>query len=123
LVDGRSVEYLGYVSGEERSRLLGGAQALLYPVEAPEPFGLVMVEAMMCGTPVAATAIGAVPEVVDDRITGFTAPDADSLIGLMPHVLALDRKRVRERAEQRFSACRMARQYVDLYARIREREW
>jgi glycosyltransferase involved in cell wall biosynthesis len=121
LVDGRSVEYLGYVSGEERSQLLGCALALLYPVEAPEPFGLVMVEAMMCGTPVAATAIGAVPEVVDNGITGFTAPDADSLIGLMPRVLALDRQRVRQRAEQRFSACRMARQYADLYARMHTR--
>jgi glycosyltransferase involved in cell wall biosynthesis len=122
LVDGRSVEYLGYVSGEERSQLLGGARTLLYPLEAPEPFGLVMVEAMMCGTPVAATAIGAVPEVVDDGITGFTASDADSLIPLMPRVLALDRQRVRQRAEQRFSAHRMARQYADLYTRIGEGE-
>jgi glycosyltransferase involved in cell wall biosynthesis len=117
-VDGRSVQYVGYVGSAERTRLLGGARALLYPVEAPEPFGLVMVEAMMCGTPVAATAVGAVPEVVDGGITGFTAPDADSLIALMPRVLALDRRRVRERAEQRFSAARMARQYAELYARV-----
>jgi glycosyltransferase involved in cell wall biosynthesis len=118
LVDGHSVEYVGYVGGAQRSQLLGGARALLYPVEAPEPFGLVMVEAMMCGTPVAATAIGAVPEVVDNGITGFTAPTVDSLIGIMPRVLALDRRRVREQAELRFSAVRMARQYADLYAQL-----
>jgi glycosyltransferase involved in cell wall biosynthesis len=121
LVDGRSVEYAGYISGAARTQLLGGARALLYPLEAPEPFGLVMVEAMMCGTPVAATAIGAVPEVVDDGVTGFTAPDADSLIGLMPHVLVLDRRQVRQRAEHRFSAEGMARQYAELYAQVASR--
>jgi glycosyltransferase involved in cell wall biosynthesis len=116
LVDGRSVEYVGYVSGRERDRLLGGAKALLYPVQAPEPFGLVMVEAMMCGTPVAATAVGAAAEVVDDGVTGVSAPDAASLIERMPEVLRLDRARVRERAERRFSACRMAAQYAEVYA-------
>jgi glycosyltransferase involved in cell wall biosynthesis len=80
-----------------------------------------MVEAMMCGTPVAATAIGAVPEVVDDGVTGFTAPGAESLIGVIPNVLALDRMRVRQRAERRFSAAGMARQYAELYGQVASR--
>ena len=116
LVDGRSVEYVGFVSGRDRDRLLGGAKALLYPVQAPEPFGLVMIEAMMCGTPVAATAVGAASEVVDEGVTGFSAPDTAGLIARMPEVLRLDRARVRERAERRFSARRMAAQYAEVYA-------
>src|SRR6185436_63018 len=69
LVDGKGVEYAGLVSGAERDRLLGGARALLYPIQHPEAFGLVLVESMLCGTPVAATRLGAVPEIVDDGVT------------------------------------------------------
>ena len=115
LVDGRAVEYVGFVSGRDRDLLLGGARALLYPVQAPEPFGLVMIEAMMCGTPVAATAVGAAAEVVDDGVTGVSAPDAAGLIERIPEVLRLDRAQIRGRAERRFCARRMAAQYAQVY--------
>jgi glycosyltransferase involved in cell wall biosynthesis len=115
LVDGRSVEYAGFVRGPQRNRLLGGAKALLYPVREPEPFGLVQVEAMMCGTPVVAMALGAAPEVIDEGVTGYTAASAAEFAAQVPRAFALDRRRVRARAEDRFSARRMAEQYAGLY--------
>lgn len=118
LVDGTTVEYVGYVSGQDKDRLLGGARALLYPVEAPEPFGLVMIEAMMCGTPVVAVARGAVTEIIDEGLTGYYGEDLNGLVALTPQVFQLDRARVRQRAEQRFSAKRMATEYAQLYARL-----
>ena len=72
----RALEYAGYVRGAERNQLLGGARVLLYPIQFPEAFGLVLVEAMLCGTPVAAMRLGAAPEIVDDGITGYTAGSA-----------------------------------------------
>jgi glycosyltransferase involved in cell wall biosynthesis len=118
LVDGRWVEYAGYVSGEQRSRLLGGARALLYPIQDPEPFGLVQVEAMLCGTPVAATCLGAVPEVIDEDVTGCWAVRPELYPEAVARAFALDRRRVRARAEERFSAQRMAREYAALYQRV-----
>lgn len=117
-LDGRWVEYVGFVSGPGRDRLLGGAKALLYPVQAPEPFGLVQVEAMMCGTPVVAMALGAVPEIIDEGVTGYTASSADEFERQVPRAFALDRHRVRAQAEERFSARRMAEQYAALYERL-----
>lgn len=118
LVDGKSVEYVGYVSGTERDRLLGGARALLYPICYPEPFGLVLVEAMMCGTPVAAMRLGAVPEVVDENVTGCSAADDSEFEQAILRAMALDRGQVREQAIARFSAERMAREYAQLYASV-----
>src|SRR6185436_3548570 len=117
LVDGRSVEYVGPIGGAERDSFLGGARALLYPVQYPEPFGLVMVEAMMCGTPVAALRIGAVPEVIDEGITGCTA-SAEEFSQAVLKSLTLDRRQVREQAEKRFSAQRMAVEYAQVYERL-----
>jgi glycosyltransferase involved in cell wall biosynthesis len=118
LVDGRAVEYVGPVAGANRDRLLGGARALLYPVAEPEPFGLVPVEAMMCGTPVAAVRLGAVPELIEERVTGACAESADDLPAAVERALALNRRGVRERAAARFSAARMAREYVAVYERL-----
>jgi glycosyltransferase involved in cell wall biosynthesis len=120
LVDGGVVEHVGWVGGGERDRLLGGARALLYPVREPEPFGLVMIEAMMCGTPVAAMRLGAVPEVVDDGVTGFTAEDTAGFAEAAVRAMSLDRRAVRDRAVARFSAARMAREYAAVYARVIE---
>ena len=112
LVDGRTVVYAGYVTGLERSRLLGGARALLCPFRYPEPFGLVMVEAMMCGTPVAAIGLGAVPEIVDSGVTGYFCDAPEGLAQTVEKATTLDRSGVRARAELRFVAERMAREYA-----------
>jgi glycosyltransferase involved in cell wall biosynthesis len=117
-VDGEQVIYVGSVGGESRNRLLGGARALLYPINQPEPFGLVLVEAMMCGTPVAAVGLGAVPEIIDEGITGSTAGSPEELAAAVRRVLDLDRFGVRERAVSRFSSERMAREYAALYRSI-----
>lgn len=118
LVDGEQIRYAGFVAGEERDRLLGGARALLYPVQAPEPFGLVLAEAMMCGTPVVAMRRGAAPEIVNQGITGFCTDSSDELAGLVEQSKRLDRARVRRRAEARFGAARMASEYLALYQRM-----
>jgi glycosyltransferase involved in cell wall biosynthesis len=120
-VDGDLVQYVGSVTGDRRSALLGGARALLYPVAEPEPFGLVMPEAMMCGTPVAALKLGAVPEVVDEGITGYTAESPEELPLHVERALRLDRRRVRAQAEARFSGERMAREYEAIYCALCDR--
>ncbi|MBN2505252.1 MAG: glycosyltransferase family 4 protein [Verrucomicrobia bacterium] len=114
-VDGRTVEYAGFVRGVDRARLLGGARALLYPVQYPEPFGLVLVEAMLCGTPVAALRVGAVPEILENGVSGYMASDAGELAGVISRCDGLDRRRIRDEAVRRFSAGRMARDYVRVY--------
>src|SRR5262249_24223586 len=103
LVDGRTIRYAGYVAGPAKDRLLGGARALVYPLHDPEPFGLVQVEAMMCGTPVAALRVGAVPEIVDEGVTGYTAETADELAAAVERCFRLDRRKIRVRAEERYS--------------------
>lgn len=115
LVDGQQVVYVGEVGHDEKVALLGGARALLYPVRDGEPFGLVLAEAMSCGTPVAAFAAGAVGELVDDGVTGRVFPSLEALVAGLPIVLALDRTAVRARAAERFSPDRMVDSYVDVY--------
>jgi glycosyltransferase involved in cell wall biosynthesis len=123
LVDGRAVEYAGPVSGADRDALLGGACVLLYPVQSPEPFGLVMIEAMMSGTPVAAFSIGAVTEIVDDGVSGACVTVGGHLTDAVRGALSLDRRAVRARALERFTAERMALRYTEVYERVVERAW
>ena len=118
LVDDESVRYIGPVTGPERDALLGGARALLYPITVPEPFGLVMLEAMMCGTPVVATAVGAVPELVDEGVTGAVVGDPSRLTDGIKRALQLDRSAVRTRAVERFHVDRMVDDYLRVFERV-----
>ncbi|HEX4086164.1 MAG TPA: glycosyltransferase family 4 protein [Chthoniobacteraceae bacterium] len=118
LIDGERVRYIGPVNHAQKQELLRNAAALIFPIQWEEPFGLVMIEAMACGTPVLGHALGSVAEVVDAGITGFYAPEIAQMGALVPEVLALDRRRVRQQAESRFSCQRMVSEYVDLYRRI-----
>jgi glycosyltransferase involved in cell wall biosynthesis len=117
-VDGAQITYAGEVGHAGKIALLGGAQALLYPVQAGEPFGLVLAEAMACGTPVAALDRGAVREIVEHGITGGIFSSLDELVAGLPAVLALDRASVRARAVARFGLTRMIDAYEDMYARL-----
>jgi len=117
-VDDRSIRYLGPVDPAARNELLAGAAALLYPITYPEPFGLVMVEAMACGTPVAAFGVGAVPEVVEQGVGGCWVPPNGSLGEAVRSAVQLDRRRVREAAVERFDYRRMVDAYERLYRRL-----
>jgi glycosyltransferase involved in cell wall biosynthesis len=118
LVDGERVRYVGAVDHERRNELLAGAGALLLPLAHPEPFGLVTIEAMACGTPVVATGIGAIPEIVEPGVTGAHAPSAQALAECIPQALSLDRARVRARAVERFDYRRMVDEHEALYRRV-----
>ena len=117
-VDGSQIVYVGEADHDAKVRLFGGARALLYPVQLREPFGLVLAEAMACGTPVAALDKGAVTEVVDAGVTGHVFDSLDAMIEGLPRVMALDRAAVRARAEERFGVPRMVAGYVKAYRRI-----
>ena len=116
--NGPGVEFIGEVNEREKQDFLGNARALLFPIDWPEPFGLVMIEAMACGTPVLAFRNGSVPEVIDEGVTGHVVDTVEQAIEVLPQTLALDRKRVRAVFDERFTAARMARDYVKLYRRI-----
>jgi glycosyltransferase involved in cell wall biosynthesis len=117
-VDGEQVEYLGSLRPAERDVLLGGAFALVHLVSFAEPFGLSMVEAMACGTPVIGRRRGAVPEVVEDGLTGFVVDDVDEAVRALERVGTLDRRAVRARCAERFSRDRMVGDYLDVYERV-----
>ncbi len=120
LIEPPHVEYIGEISDHEKSDFLSGAHALLATIDWPEPFGLVMIEAMACGTPVIAFNRGSVPEVVDDGITGFIVEDELGAIGAVQRLAELDRAGVRKRFEQRFTARRMAQDYLGVYRALAE---
>ena len=119
-VDGRHVVYYGEADFPAKVKLYGGARALLYPIQAREPFGLVLAEAMACGTPVAALDRGAVREVVDHGVTGMVFDDLEQMVNELPRVFDLDRRRVRDRAVARFGAARMVDEYFSVYSRLVE---
>jgi glycosyltransferase involved in cell wall biosynthesis len=115
LLSAPEIDFIGEIGEGEKQEFLGNAAAVLFPIEWPEPFGLVLIEAMACGTPVLAFRRGSVPEVIDD-LTGAIAESVDEAVAILPQVMKLDRAMVRTRFEQRFSAARMAADYVHLYA-------
>jgi glycosyltransferase involved in cell wall biosynthesis len=113
---GDGVEFVGEIGEGDKGEFLGGASAMLFPIDWPEPFGLVMLEAMACGTPVIAFRRGSVPEVIEDGVTGFIVDGAEEAVSAVGRVRELDRTRIRARFEERFTAERMARDYVEVYA-------
>ena len=117
-VDGERVRYLGPVGPQERDRLLGEADALLHLVRFAEPFGLSMVEAMACGTPVVAVPLGAVPEVVADGVTGWLVDDVDAAVRAVGRLDELDRAACRRRVEERFSVEQMVEGYLQVYEQL-----
>ncbi len=112
------VEWVGEVGGQEKADLLRGAAALLFPIDWAEPFGLVMIEAMACGTPVIAYRSGSVPEVIDDGVTGFIVESIDESVDAVRRLGELDRAAVRRRFDERFTAQRMAHDYLAIYDRL-----
>src|SRR6202045_1740708 len=113
--DGRAVQLVGEVDEAKKQPFLAGAAALLFPIDWPEPFGLVMIEAMACGTPVIAFKSGSVPEVVDHGITGFIVSNEEEPIQAIGRLGELDRRRVRAQFEKRFTSRRMAEEYLKHY--------
>src|SRR5205814_1380228 len=114
-IDGKEVQLIGEVNDKTKEQFLAGAAALLFPIDWPEPFGLVMIEAMACGTPVIAFRSGSVPEVIDDGVTGFIVDNEAEAVEAIARLGELDRRKVRARFEQRFTAERMANEYVRHY--------
>jgi glycosyltransferase involved in cell wall biosynthesis len=112
------VEFIGEIADSDKAEFLSGAYALLFPIDWPEPFGLVMIESMACGTPVIAFNRGAVPEVIDEGVTGFIVEDEIGAIAAINRLPLLSREKVRRRFEERFTAHRMARQYLDAYKAV-----
>jgi glycosyltransferase involved in cell wall biosynthesis len=112
------IQYVGEVDEAAKPAFLGNAAALLFPIDWPEPFGLAMIEALSCGTPVIAWRNGSVPEIIDHGVTGYVVGSVKEAVAAAGEVDRLDRARVRARFEQRFSAARMTRDYLALYRRL-----
>jgi glycosyltransferase involved in cell wall biosynthesis len=118
MIDGQEVEMIGEIGDAEKPAFLSAAHALLMPIDWPEPFGLVMIEAMACGTPVIAYPYGSVPEIVDHGMTGYLVNSEDEAVAAIPLLERLSREAIRERFEARFSSRRMANDYVALYRQL-----
>ena len=115
------VEFIGEIDDRQKIDFLGSAHALLFPIDWPEPFGLVMIEAMACGTPVIAFNRGSVPEVIDDGVTGFIVEDINGAIGAVDRLDHLSRAKIRTHFEQHFTARRMAQDYLGVYRSLADR--
>jgi len=120
LLDDPLVEYLGEMGERDKNAFLGQAYALLFPIDWPEPFGLVMIEALACGTPVIAYGRGSVPEVLEDGVTGWIVAGRDDAIQAIAQVSTLSRRRCRQTFEERFSATQMTQDYVRIYQQLLE---
>ncbi len=118
LLDDPIVEFLGEISDSEKEEFLGNAAALLFPIDWPEPFGLVLIEAMACGTPVIAYPFGSVPELINPGQTGFVVPDIEQAVAAVGRLETIDRAGCRRVFEKRFTAARMASDYADVYSRV-----
>jgi glycosyltransferase involved in cell wall biosynthesis len=116
------VEFIGEIGVSEKCDFLGNAAALLFPIEWPEPFGLVMIESMACGTPVIAYPCGSVPEIVLDGVTGFLVRDVESAVAGVKRIDQIDRRACREHFELNFSAERMANDYLNIYQKLVHRK-
>jgi glycosyltransferase involved in cell wall biosynthesis len=118
LLDEAHVDFIGEISDAQKPDFLSGAIALIAPIDWPEPFGLVMIEAMACGTPVIAFDRGSVPEVIEDDLTGCIVEDETSAVKAICVIDRLSRNAIRKRFEERFTARRMAEEYLRLYRRL-----
>ena len=118
LLDNPLVEWIGEIDDAQKNDFIGNARALLFPIDWPEPFGLVMIEAFACGTPVIAYDRGSVAEVIDHGVTGFIVRDDAEAIAAARRLHEIDRSRCRLCFEQRFTAATMAQRYLELYARL-----
>ena len=115
MLDDQRVAFIGEINDNAGGKFLRQAAGLLFPIDWPEPFGLVMIEAMACGTPVLAFRCGSVPEIIEDGLTGRIVYDVGEAVRAMPELLELDRTAIRARFEERFSAPRMASDYLRIY--------
>ncbi len=118
LLDNPLIEFVGEINDEEKNDFLGNSLALLFPIDWPEPFGLAMIEAMACGTPVIAWREGSVPEVVDEGLTGLVVDSLDDAVSVIDKAIAMDRRTIRVQFEERFSVNRMAEDYSSVYRKL-----
>src|SRR5690606_4026428 len=121
LLDLPGIDYIGEIGDRDKGPFLRDAAALLFPIDWPEPFGIVMIEAMACGTPVVAWRRGSAPEVVTEGVSGFLVDNMEDAVSATRRALTLDRRRCRRAFEERFTADRMARDYLDIYQRLTAR--
>jgi glycosyltransferase involved in cell wall biosynthesis len=115
------IEYVGEIGEEQKPDFLCNAYAQIFPIDWPEPFGLVMIEAMACGTPTVAFRCGSVPEIIDDGVTGFIVDSVEDAVESLKRVGAIDRENCRRTFQKRFSASRMVKDYLNIYARIQSK--
>lgn len=121
-LDNPLIEWMGEIGEHQKSEFLANASAVLFPIDWPEPFGLVMIESMACGTPVVAFPGGSVPEIIDNGVNGFVVSDVEAAVDALQRIPTLSRSRCRETFEQRFSARRMCLDYVRLYEQVAEEQ-